>query len=92
MFNPPSPRELLFELIGNEEVEVEKKAEVFFNKIGCGAHALDWILDETLPVTPAMALGLERIGAGSAEHWLTMQNAYDLFHLRGDSKKEYIQR
>jgi len=32
-----------------------------------------------------MAVALERNGGGSAEHWLTMTNNYDLFKLRNPS-------
>lgn len=39
-------------------------------------------------VTPEVAVRLERAGAGNAELWLDMQNAFDLAHLRAKDPPE----
>ena len=51
----------------------------------CHRTTLNKIINGSAGITPAMALALEKVGGSSAEMWLSMQNNYDLFHLRHDN-------
>ena len=86
MFNPPHPgRLVLHQLIEDEDGnKISSVAEVAA-KLGCHRTTLNKIINGSAGITPAMALALEQVGGSSAEMWLSMQNSYDLFHLRHDN-------
>ena len=83
MFNPPHPGEVLYELIIRDEEGTEINSVAAAAKaIGVHRSTLNRVLRHCTAITPEMALALETFGAGSAEHWLKMQNSYDLHRLR----------
>ncbi|MGV2930832.1 HigA family addiction module antitoxin [Vreelandella venusta] len=51
-------------------------------KLGCHRNTLNRVINGSASVTPKVALALEKLDAGSAEFWLSMQTNYDLFQLR----------
>ncbi len=42
-------------------------------------------------ISPALAVRLERAGAGTARHWLAMQTAYDLWQAEHSEQPEVRQ-
>ena len=47
-------------------------------RLGCERGTLSRLLNGRAGVSAAMALALEGIGWGTAEHWMRMQASYDL--------------
>ncbi len=72
---PTHPGEVLREdvipALGIPKTEIVKR-------LGISRAMLYAILDESAPVTPAMALRLGRLLGTSAESWLNMQRDFDL--------------
>ena len=72
---PTHPGEMLREdvipALGIPKTEIAKR-------LGISRAMLYAILDESAPVSPAMALRLARLLGTSAESWLNMQRDYDL--------------
>ena len=83
MFNPPHPGRLVMNLLVRDEDgnEIDTIANVA-DKLRFHRSTLNRVVKCETSITPAMALALESIGAGSAEHWLAMQTSFDLFRLR----------
>lgn len=86
MYNPPHPGQLLkHQLIKDEDgAQIDSIANVA-HRLGCHRNTLNQVLRGATGITPRMAVSLERIGAGSAEMWLKLQAAYDLFQIRSES-------
>lgn len=59
--------------------------------LGISRQSLYDILAEKQPVTPAMAIRLGRVLATSAESWLRMQVAYDLWHAKRETDVSQLQ-
>ena len=80
MFNPAHPGEILKELIIEAlELTVTDVAE----HLGISRKTLSKILNARGAITPEMAVRLELVfGKPSADHWLRLQNAYDLWQMR----------
>ena len=78
MLNPPHLGELIRE--GMEEVgwNVTETA----GRLGCGRGTLSRVLNGRAGVSANLALSLEAIGWGTAEHWMRMQARYDLAQAR----------
>lgn len=57
-------------------------------RLGVSRAAFSRMLHGHARVTPEVAVRLERAGAGNAELWLDMQNAFDLAHLRAKDPPE----
>jgi addiction module HigA family antidote len=72
---PMHPGELLREVtipaLGLPDGEVARRLQV-------SDEALDGVLNEREPVTPAMALRLGRFFGNSPDFWLNLQRDYDL--------------
>ena len=47
-------------------------------KLGVARHTLSRLLNERTGISPAMALGLERLGWSDADFWMRVQGGYDL--------------
>ncbi len=80
MFNPAHPGEILKELIIDSLdltiTDVAKHLDV-------SRKTLSKILNARGAITPEMALRLELVfNKPSADHWLRLQNAYDLWRTR----------
>ena len=77
MFNPPHPGELL-----QDTVLAEGRISVteFAKKLGVSRVALSRVVNSRAAVSADLALRLAAALGGSAESWLQMQAAYDLWH------------
>lgn len=89
MHNPPHPGEFI--------------TEVYLAPFGISARQLAWRLDvspSTLTrllagasrVSPAMALRLSKVLGRSAESWLAMQGAHDLWQARRNTHLDHVHR
>jgi len=76
MFNPPHPGETL-----REDVlpALNLKIAAFARHLGYGREHLSRVLHGRAPISPDLALRLERAGIGSARTWLEVQADYDLW-------------
>jgi addiction module HigA family antidote len=76
MHNPPHPGEVL-----QDTVLAEGRISVteFARKLGVSRVALSRVVNGRAAVSADMALRLAAALGGSAESWLTMQAAYDLW-------------
>ena len=80
MYNPAHPGEVLKEMIitplGLTITDVSKHLNI-------SRKTLSKIINARGTITPEMALRLELVfGKPSADHWLRLQNAYDLWQSR----------
>ena len=77
MHNPPHPGEVLQDTVLAEgRISVTEFAE----KLGVSRVALSRMVNGRAAVSADMALRLAAALGGSAESWLQMQAAYDLWH------------
>ena len=74
MLNPPHLGELIRESMDETGWNVTETAA----RLGCERGTLSRLLNGRAGVSAAMALALEGIGWGTAEHWMRMQASYDL--------------
>ena len=80
MLNPPH----LGELIRESMEEVGWSVTETASRLGCERGTLSRLLNGRAGVSAAMALALEEIGWGTAEHWMRMQASYELAQARRD--------
>jgi addiction module HigA family antidote len=79
MHNPPHPGEFIREVYLSElQMSIREVA----SKLQVSPSTFNRIVQERSRVTPEMALRLSRCLGRSAESWLAMQDAYDLWHAR----------
>jgi addiction module HigA family antidote len=78
MKNPPHPGRLLRDDIDALELSVAQAAKA----LGVTRSQLYRVLGGECAVSPEMAIRLECVIGGSAEHWLRMQAAYDTVQIR----------
>ena len=78
MRNPPHLGELIRESMDDVGWNVTETA----SKLGCERGTLSRLLNGKAGVSANMALALEDIGWGTAEHWMRMQAAYELAQAR----------
>lgn len=74
MIDPAHPGEIARDNMEAEGWTVTECA----SKLGVSRITLSRLLNGRAGVSAAMALALERIGWGTAEHWVRMQGSYDL--------------
>lgn len=74
MLNPPH----LGELIRESMVEVGWSVTETSIRLGCERGTLSRLLNGKAGVSANMALALEGIGWGTADHWMRMQASYEL--------------
>jgi len=76
MFNPPHPGETL-----REDVlpALNIKIAALARHLGYGREHLSRVLHCRAPISPDLAVRLERAGIGSARLWLAVQMNYDLW-------------
>lgn len=87
MYDPPHPGEFI------TETYLEPfglSARVLAGKLEVSASTLTRVLNETSRVTPEMALRLSRVLGRSAESWLAMQDAHDLWVARAKFDAEKL--
>ena len=80
MRNPPHLGELVRESMDDVGWNVTETAE----HLGCERGTLSRLLNGKAGVSANMALALEDIGWGTAEHWMRMQASYELAQARCD--------
>lgn len=80
MYNPAHPGEILKELVIEPlELTITDVSE----HLGVSRKTLSKILNGKGAITPEMALRIELVfGKPSADHWLRLQGAYDLWQAR----------
>ena len=81
MLNPPHLGELIRESMEEVGWNVTETAA----HLGCERRTLSRLLDGKSGVSPNMALALEAIGWGTADHWMRMQASYELAQVRRES-------
>jgi addiction module HigA family antidote len=75
MHNPPHPGEVL-----RNTVLAELSVSDFARRLGVSRVALSRVINGRAAVSAEMAIRLSAALGGSAESWLRMQAAYDLWH------------
>ncbi len=80
MLNPPHLGELLRESMEDVGWNVTETAA----RLGCKRGTLSRLLNGKAGVSANMALALEDIGWGTADHWMRMQASYELAQTRRD--------
>ncbi len=78
MLNPPHLGELLRESMDDVGWNVTETAA----RLGCERGTLSRLLNGKAGVSANMALALEDIGWGTADHWMRMQASYELAQVR----------
>jgi addiction module HigA family antidote len=88
MFNPAHPGEILKELvIDSLELTITDVAK----HLDVSRKTLSKVLNAKGSVTPEMAVRLElAFGKPSADHWLRLQNAHDLWQTRLEKKSLHV--
>ena len=74
MYDPAHPGEIVRDNIEAEGWTVTEAAV----RLGVSRVTLSRLLNGRAGVSAAMALALERLGRGTAEHWMRMQGSYEL--------------
>ena len=80
MLNPPHLGELIRESMDGVGWNVTETA----SRLGCERGTLSRLLNGKAGVSANMALALEDIGWGTADHWMRMQASYELARARRD--------
>ena len=78
MLNPPHLGELVRESMEEAGWSVTGTAA----RLGCERGTLSRLLNGRAGVSATMALALEGIGWGTADHWMRMQASYELAQVR----------
>ena len=78
MLNPPHLGELVRESMDEVGWNVTETA----GRLACERGTLSRLLNGKAGVSANMALGLEAIGWGTADHWMRMQASYELAQAR----------
>ena len=80
MLNPPHLGELVRESMEDVGWNVAETAA----QLGCERGALSRLLNGRAGVSERMALALEAVGWGTADHWMRMQASHDRARARSD--------
>ena len=83
MRNPPHLGELIRESMDEVGWNVTETAA----RLGCERGTLSRLLNGKAGVSATMALALEDIGWGTADHWMRMQASYELAQARRNRGK-----
>jgi addiction module HigA family antidote len=75
MFDPAHPGEII-----RDCMEAEQTVTACALELGVSRTTLSRLLNGRAKVSRTMADALERIGWSNADHWLRMQESYDLAH------------
>lgn len=78
MLNPPHLGELVLESMEEVGWNIAETA----GRLGCGRGTLSRLLNGEAGMSANMALALENIGWGTAEHWMRMQASHELAQAR----------
>jgi len=89
MHNPAHPGEILKELIIDS---LELTITDVSKHLDVSRKTLSKVLNARGSVTPEMAMRLElAFKKPSADHWLRLQNAYDLWLVRGQQSELHVE-
>jgi addiction module HigA family antidote len=76
MFNPPHPGGILLDVVLPElNISIAELAR----RLGFARETLSRILHGHAPISPDLAVRLERAGISTARMWLAVQSDYDLW-------------
>jgi antitoxin HigA-1 len=89
MHNPPHPGEILKEDI---LVPLDLTVTEASRRLGVSRKTLSKLINQHGALMPEMAVRLEKAFSPSAEHWLRLQAAHDLWQTRRELKSIRIQR
>ncbi len=78
MLNPPHLGELIRENMEETRLNITETAA----RLNCERGTLSRLLNGKAGVSANMALSMEDIGWGTAEHWMRMQASYELAQVR----------
>lgn len=78
MYDPPHPAEGLKDDLDALELTTAQAAEA----LGVTRQQLHRVITGASAITPEMAVRLETVIGGTADHWLRLQAAYDLAQVR----------
>jgi addiction module HigA family antidote len=78
MHNPPHPGEILADTVLREDGGLTVTG--FAKRLGVSRVALSRVINGRAAVSAELAIRLAAALGGSAESWLNMQVAYDLWH------------
>jgi addiction module HigA family antidote len=78
MYNPPHPGEILADTVLRPDGGLT--VTEFAKRLGVSRVALSRVVNGRAAVSAELAIRLAAALGGSAESWLTMQVAYDLWH------------
>jgi addiction module HigA family antidote len=87
MFNPPHPGETLLEDV---LPALGIKIAEFARRLGFARETLSRILHGRAPVSPDLAVRLERAGIGTARTWLGIQADWDLWQAEHRAQPEIV--
>ena len=79
MLNPPHLGELIRESMDEEGWNVAHTAA----RLGCDRGTLSRVLNGKAGVSAHMALALEALGWGTADHWMRMQASWERWNASG---------
>ena len=89
MYNPPHPGAIIRELcLDALKLSVTDAAA----GLGVTRKTLSTILNGHAGVSPEMAVRLSKAFGSTPDHWLRMQNAFDLWQLREKTKTLRVKR
>ena len=74
MYDPAHPGDILRDSVKETGRTITECAQ----RMGVARATLSRLLNERIGISPAMALGLERLGWSTADVWMRAQAAYDL--------------
>jgi len=89
MFNPPHPGEFI---TATYLIPLDLSARMIARALGVAASSVTRILTGQARISPDMAVRLEVVLGRSAESWLKMQDAYDLWHARETVSTDGLRR
>jgi addiction module HigA family antidote len=88
MFNPPHPGEILADTVLREDGGIS--VTVFAEKLGMTRTAISRIIHGKAAISTEMAIRLEEALGTSAETWLAMQAAFDLWQAKKSRRGKKI--
>src|ERR1039457_1636760 len=90
MFNPPHPGEILADTVLREDGGISVTA--FAERLGMTRTAISRIIHGKAAISTEMAIRLEDALGTSAETWLAMQAAFDLWQAKKNKHRKKIPR
>lgn len=84
MYNPPHPGEIVLEeCVHPLELTITQAAKA----LGVSRKSLSELVNEKAGISASMAIRLEKVFGSTAETWLRMQAAYDLWQAQKNMRR-----